>query len=653
MFKILNKILIFISAVIIYGGLVYRFYALNSMGVSISLILAIISFIIIRRIDRKYNTKHGTWNIEHGIQIPHIKYLLSVIACFYILLSHRTAGAIISPWQVVPSYFFIFYSLATAFLIAIILNAKRYALLLLSLHYFLSLSVALIIYKIGYGFDPFIHQATVDLIDKIGAVDPKPFYYLGQYAIVIIVHKITAAPLVWLDKFLVPLLTAVYLPLFIFNATAKLFENKKTTLLTAAASLALPLPFFIVTTPQNLAYLFLLLTILFGLTAKNTFELAVIFLFTAAALIIHPIAGIPALAFALMLAVHHSSAILKPLFAPLLRGGREVFYALIFIFSSVALPIIFYLWEKGNAVVASVAEAPVSSPKFIVPGDENFILNFIYLYGFNIKTIIIILAATGIIIAYRERQKYKLFFLYFLMSAALFASYLLTTLLPFNFLINYERENYSERLLLISAFFLLPFILLAVSALIDKTLKQAKSVKIIFLIFFTFLISASLYLSYPRFDNYFNSRGYSTSANDIAAVRWIEENRQKDYIVLANQQVSAAALREYGFAKYYRRQNTTINGQNNLEIRNSKLEIFYYPIPTGGPLYRYYLDMVYKKPSRATMLAAMDLAGVSEGYFVLNKYWWAFPKILEEAKLEADNWKKIGNGEIYVFEYKK
>lgn len=80
--------------------------------------------------------------------------------------------------------------------------------------------------------------------------------------------------------------------------------------------------------------------------------------------------------------------------------------------------------------------------------------------------------------------------------------------------------------------------------------------------------------------------------------------------------------------------------------------IFYYPIPTSGPLYQYYLNMVYKKPSRETMLAAMDSVGVNEGYFVLNKYWWAFPKILEEAKLEADSWEVIGDNDIYIFSYK-
>jgi len=63
--------------------------------------------------------------------------------------------------------------------------------------------------------------------------------------------------------------------------------------------------------------------------------------------------------------------------------------------------------------------------------------------------------------------------------------------------------------------------------------------------------------------------------------------------------------------------------------------------------------MVYKKPDKKTMAEAMNLTGVNQSYFILNKYWWAFPKILAEAKLEADSWTEIGQGEIYIFKYKR
>ena len=157
-----------------------------------------------------------------------------------------------------------------------------------------------------------------------------------------------------------------------------------------------------------------------------------------------------------------------------------------------------------------------------------------------------------------------------------------------------------------------------------------------FAVFLSCVLSAALYLTYPRHDNYFNSRGYSVSSSDIKAVDWINADAKADYIVLANQQVGAAALSRFGFKKYY-----------------GAGQIFYYPIPTSSPLYQYYLDMVYKKPSRETMFKAMDLTGVNLGYFVLNKYWWAFPKILDEAKFRASSWQIIDNGQVYVFKYEK
>ena len=153
-----------------------------------------------------------------------------------------------------------------------------------------------------------------------------------------------------------------------------------------------------------------------------------------------------------------------------------------------------------------------------------------------------------------------------------------------------------------------------------------------------FLISVSLYSSYPRYDHYFNSHGYSVCKSDLKAVSWINDNSQEDFIVLANQQTSVASLYSFGFKKYY---------------QIDKEEIFYYPIPTGGSLYQYYLDMVYEKPNKKTMDAAMNLTGVNIGYFVLNKYWWAFDKILAEAKLEANSWQEIDNGEVYVFKFRK
>jgi len=636
--NIINSVLILICLISVFGGLIYRFYSLNQLGLIISLILAIISFIIIQYFYLISNKKTRRIKKEAIIRDrPPLSlalkifsagaYLLTLILCFYILFSHQTDTAIVSPWQIAPKYFFIVYGLATLFLIGNTIVNNKFALPLMMFHYFFSFSIALIIYKLGYGYDSFIHQATEDLIDKTGSVDPKPFYYLGQYALIVIFHKITAVPIVWLDKLLLPILAALFLPLTLWRVLKSWFDSASLNLILILTLLALSFPFLIITTPQNLAYFLLILAILSGLICKNFYDFAVILILSLTAAITHPVAGIPALLFCALLAVYHSDNKIK-----------KYIYPLLIIVTVFILPVSFYFLNRQLALPApSVSLAQnINQLELNIPGQENFILNFVYLYGFNLKFILILLALSGIFIAWKHKEQCKILWLYFTLSAALFMSYLITAKLPFAFLINYERDDYPQRILLAACLFLLPFFILSIYALLEKIAKQNNFIIVSFSVFLSLLLSASLYISYPRYDNYFNSHGYSVSSADVKAVSWINENAESDYIVLANQQVSAAALSRFGFKKYY--------GSNQL---------FYYPIPTSSPLYQYYLDMVYKKPSRETMFAAMNLAGVNESYFVLNRYWWAFTKILDEAKLSASSWQAIDNGEVFVFKYER
>lgn len=636
--NITNSFLVLICLISLFGGLVYRVYALNNLGVAISLTLAIISFIIIQYFYFYANKKIGR---QAEAEDPDLKlrainfwlfasYLLLLIAAFYILLNHRTANSIISPWQVVPNYFLVIYGLATLCLIANIIINGKFSLPLIVAHYFLSFSVALIVYRLGYGYDSFIHLTTENLIDKVGAVLPKPFYYLGQYGLLVNLHKITTLPLAWLDKLLLPVLAAVFLPVTLWQALTTWFNEKRLSLILILTSLALTFPFLIVTTPQNLAYFLLIIIILLGLTCKSFYDFFTILLLALTALIIQPIAGLPALLFCLFLAVYHSDRSKIKKFA----------YPLLIAITLFILPASFYFLNRqiSSAAANDTAVQTLNQLALNIPGQENFILNFAYLYGFNLKFILILLALSGMVIALRHKEQCKVLWLYFTLAASLFISYLIASKIPFAFLIDYERSDYPERILLIACLFLLPFMIIAIYALIEKIAKQNIFIKLSFAVFLTLLITASLYLTYPRYDNYFNSRGYSVSSSDLKAVSWINGDAKNDFIVLANQQISAAALDQFGFKKYYS------VGQNQL---------FYYPVPTSSPLYQSYLDMVYKTPSRETMSGAMNLAGVREGYFVLNKYWWAFKKILDEAKLSADSWQEIDNGEVYVFKYER
>ncbi|MDD4332825.1 MAG: hypothetical protein PHT51_01820 [Patescibacteria group bacterium] len=507
----------------------------------------------------------------------------------------------------------------------------------------MSFSVALIVYKIGYGFDPFIHQATLDLIDKKGLVDPKPFYYLGQYSLEIIAHKIIGISIVNIDKFLVPVLASILLPCSLFIFLKKWFENTRNILLVILSLLIIPFSFFIVTTPQNLAYLFLILTILYGLICSSIVELIIVFIFALASLVAHPIAGIPALFFAILITIFNSNKI----------KIKKILYLIIFVISSISLPLIFYFIEFKSSLKALKLNNLEVEKQFLLDfipkttGQENFILNFVYLYAFNIKIVLLLLIIFGIVLVCKYKKQCGIFFLNLLLALSLFVSYILTGLLSFNYLIEYERNDFRDRILIITVIILLPFIISSLYWIIERARKQSLIIKAVLALFLAILITTSFYITYPRQDRYEFSHNYSVGENEISAVKWIENDAgSMNYIVLANQQVSAAALKVFGFNRYFRIPSH-YQGEGLGEV------IYFYPIPTSSPLYEYYLKMVYEKPIKKNMVEAMEFVGVNESYFVLNKYWTDFPKILEEAKLEADSWQEFSGGEIYVFKYLK
>ncbi|MBU0637185.1 hypothetical protein KKH16_03200, partial [Patescibacteria group bacterium] len=397
--SIITTILIFVSCLIISGAFVYYFFDLNKTKVIISLILAFVLTIIFSYFNIKNSLVNSSQNNNISKEkkkfnfidfILIIIYLLCLTANFYLLYASQTAESIISPWQVVSIWFFFIYALTSLILLLLIIRntskcnisyntstSENFLIFLISAFYFLSFSIAWLVYKINYGFDPLIHQTTMELIDKTGSVDPKPLYYLGQYSLLVIIHKLTNISIIWLDKLLVPLFAAIFLPIILHKVLIKWFSQNHISKLLILFLLIFPYTFFIITTPQNLSYLFLLLIILLGIICTNMADLILIYLLALAALTIQPIAGLPALLFAIFLTIFYSDN----------SKIKKYYFALIFILSSIILPISFYFLEKNIASNSENELTPFifTLPKFIIPYQDNFIFNFIYLYGFNIK----------------------------------------------------------------------------------------------------------------------------------------------------------------------------------------------------------------------------------------------------------------------------
>lgn len=646
-YNLSQNILVILLLISFWSALVYRVYALNHLGIIISLILVIISYNILQYYIKKFNappslklrrtspllqeqiTENSTTNTDKSeMIIDRILtsfYIISIIVDFLLLYLNSTHKSIISPWELLPGYFFLIYFIASLLLLFIFTKRTKNRSCLIALHLFLSISVIWIIYRLGYGYDYFVHSATLDLIDKNGLVNPKPNYYLGQYGLLIILHKFSRLPIYWLNLILVPLLAVIFLPITLFKILGDQLQQTSVGL-TALLLFVLPFSILTFTTPQNFAYLLLLLIIIYALNWHDNSNYFIIGLLSLTTLTIHPVVGLPALFFFVLISIYKFGIKLK-----------KYLQTLIFFLTALALPASFYLLDKNNFNISKINFNDLFSlPKFVLPGQDNVILNAVYLHGFNLSGLITLLITVGLIIYYKNKKEYPAYKPFLVIAPALLLSYVLVKLLPFNYLINYERSDYADRILTVAVIFFLPFVLLCLSTMANRIMTAEKYVRIGWLFIIALLMSTSFYLSYPRYDQFFNSHGYSVGNFDLEAVNYIKNNTNNDYIVLANQQVSAAALRQFGFNKYYK---------NN--------QIFYYPVPTSGPLYQYYLDMVYKKPSRETINKAMDLAGVNEAYFVLNKYWYASPKILEEAKLIADSWQSIGAGEVYVFKFSK
>ncbi len=652
--KISQNISILLALLIIFSAIVYYLYALNTQGVFLSIILSIISLIIINKfgilpkINIIQNNNHQTPDFNPQKIKLFIIYGAFLLASVFELISASSGRSLISPWEVVNKSFFLFYFFSALMLIILVVRTdikNNLKLFLIGAQYFLSLAIAAIVYKVGYGFDPFIHKAAMEIIDQNGIILPKTPYYIGQYGLILALHKIFNISIYLLNKFLVPIAAACLLPSIIYNFF-KTLKIKDTSFSFAPFIgtiflLIFTFPLFIVSTPQNFSYLFIIISIATGLTDKNPWR-ATIFSFATAA--IHPISGIPAI-------IWSSWLVFKKYQTKLSIKNSKLISAGILSGSAILLPVALFITSGGKLNnlhfnISSFISPAYDVLKFFSAGSENWLLNLTYFLFYNYKLIILILIISGLILFYKKLNQHpalveKLSTWRGLLSigASLIVAFFLSSQINFNQLIAYEQSDYNNRILTIITIFFIPFLAIAVNWLIYKIIFLKNNlITVIWITIGLIFMTSSLYLAYPRFDKYFNSRGYSTSTLDLEAVTKIDKGTNNNYIVLANQQVSAGALRLLGFNHYY---------------QSAIGDIYFYPIPTGGALYQYYLDMVYQKPDRETMLTAMNLAGVDESYLVINKYWYESGKIINAAKLTADSWEFIGEKEIFIFKYNR
>src|SRR3989344_5101790 len=349
-----------------------------------------------------------------------ILYLLLAVIMFALVKGSATDTSLRSPWEEIPNQLFLVYFLATLTLYIIVrFSEKAWPLVLIIIHAFFTLSVAFFVFHIGFGYDPFIHRTNLNLIAENGTLLPKPFYYISQYSLLLFYNYLFKIPLAFLDKILVPLLAAVYLPLVAYFSFKDNFKTKNNLLLLTVFSIFLfPLTSFISTTPQALANLLSLLAIILSLyyLHQNQTKLWPLYLLVLAIIGIHPLAGIP-MAFFMAVSVFYHHWKQKDNLPKLLK--HSIVWEII-ILGCLALPLAFLINSltlsqlKVSFQIGWLAESLKNLSDFNLSFYYRKFISLpdmLYIYNFNLAWLYLGLSALGLgfVLQHKQIKKYLIF----------------------------------------------------------------------------------------------------------------------------------------------------------------------------------------------------------------------------------------------------
>ena len=354
-------------------------------------------------------------------------------------------------------------------------------------------------------------------------------------------------------------------------------------------------------------------------------------IFALAAVITHPLAGIGAIVYVVLITLDD--------LPDRYRSLSLASIAAVTLSAAVAIPVAFVAQAKLANLTLGFALQNIFK-LWQLPIDSFFTTQYsawgdtAYFFIGNTFLIVLALAIIGIILT--PKTKYG-WYVPGLVAAAMFVNFIILSLgFDFTFLIAYERMDFALRLLTLTTLFLLPYVAVLLSMIWAKMQTAPVGLRVGFVILLSIFFVTNVYAAYPRHDNYARSSGFNVGTADFEAVTAIEDRAAgQDYIVLSSQALASAAVQELGFKQYYHD------------------DIFFYPIPTGGPLYQYFLTLVEEQPSRGTMLEAMDLAGVDLAFFAVHDYWWQAPQIIENTKALADDWFAVSNNRVTIFIFKR
>lgn len=622
-------------------GVVWTFgYLLFDLNVFVEIAGIVVAVVVAWALSR--STSSGT-KVPGNEAIPDLFFAFATVAGDLLILAAclgaRTDVALSSPWPVLSPAIFILFA-ATTF--AGMMSRSRLAAIF---HFFTAFSIATVVFKIGFGFDPFVHRAAENALAAAGHIDPKTPLYAGQYAVVATLHRLLGISVDALDKCLVPLLASTMVPILgVVGLRDGWGLSDEAARRWIYLVLALPFAAMTFTVPYNLTVvLFALVVCLWPLCDDRRVAIG-LSIVAAWSVLCHPLLGVPT-------AIFVAYAIIET------RAGHRVTRTLTALLTAlllaVSVPALLIL-NNYRAHADSLFINPFTRLEYFLglfadpfpqpPGTVPFALGALYLFDRWLPPILAVATILIIAIASRrpwslscDRMKLTRWPTVVLFLGLLASIFLVSASFEFKDIISYEQSEFALRLLAALPFVLLPTLGVGNEMVWQHVASRRPSLAPLVLVPVAIVAAISLHFAYPQSNAKDNLSGPSVSAADIEAVRLVDELAGDDpYFVLANQMTSAAALREFGFAHY-------------LSVGDH--QTLWYPLPTGAALYDFYGQLTYGEPTIETMRAAAEFTGTRRGYFLTYRYWPGFGWLDERARRISDRWYPIGGGAIIVYEF--
>lgn len=561
-------------------------------------------------------TENQTWQSVLATLIAAAPLIASLSA----MHAHPVLDAVRTPWTPENTLSILAPVALSAFL-TISLHAKKIltqssTLLLIGLTAFTITSFAALTYPLGYGFDPHIHHATLEHIAQHGTITPKPPYYVAMYGLELTAHVLFGFTFNAIDPFLAPALFALTLIL----AAGSLTRHNISGL---AVLITLPLAAFIQTTPYAVSLTLLLATIV-STSSKDHLRS---WLFACAALLAHPIAGLPALLTTLIVTIG----------AKIPKKYNDLGLLSAFIFGVITLPSAFlidaHLAHRTLEITIPtiITLANTLTPAITLLKQGNATLDAIYSFAGVMTLFTGALALYGYTHSSKEDQLFGALSLGTSISAII-----ITTIFNFTYLISYEQSDFALRAVVIANLLALPLLLKGLEKIYEKITLQSFAFQIGAATVVALTLAASTYLTYPRHDAYATSSGFNVSQADLEAVQIIEKYAgEHSYAVLGNQAISAAALHTFGFTDRYLESDT-----------------YFYPIPTSGQLYADFLSFTQGDQSPEVIEQIFDRTKAELIIVVIHDYWWDAKNITQNATAISDDVLELPDG-LQGFIFKK